>query len=209
MNTVMSPQRIRLSGNGVTLEPLSPAHTDALIQAASDGELWNIKFTSIPNATSAASYIAEAQAGEQAGTVIAFAIVLAATNTVIGSTRFWKVDRKHRKCEIGFTWIAKSHQGTFVNPAIKYLMLRYAFETMGCVRVQLQTDELNAHSRAAIERLGAKLEGILRQERIMPDGRRRNTARYSIIESEWPEARAALEARLRTLGIEPAFTASS
>jgi RimJ/RimL family protein N-acetyltransferase len=111
---------------------------------------------------------------------------------IVGCTRFWKIDPAHRRAEIGHTWIAASWQRSFVNTEAKLLMLRHAFETMGLIRVQFQTDELNRVSRTAILRLGATEEGLLRNERIMPDGRVRNTMCYSIIDSDWPGVRARL-----------------
>lgn len=115
---------------------------------------------------------------------------------MLGSTRFWKIDRDNRKLEIGHTWLAASAQGTGINTAMKFAMLEHAFETMDCVRVQFTTDELNTRSRAAILALGAVQEGIVRHERIMPDGRKRNSVRFSIIDSEWPAVKAHLLARL-------------
>ena len=128
---------------------------------------------------------------------MAYVTVLRETGRVIGSTRFWKIDPIHRKLEIGSTWISASWQKSFVNTEAKYLMLCHAFEAMACVRVQFTTDEINAKSRAAILRLGAKQEGIVRHERIMPDGRKRNSVRFSIIDDEWPAVKQQLEARLR------------
>jgi RimJ/RimL family protein N-acetyltransferase len=114
----------------------------------------------------------------------------------VGSTRFWKIDYVNRKLEIGHTWLAASAQRSAVNTEAKYLMLAYAFETLNCVRVQLTTDELNEKSRAAILRIGAKQEGVVRHERIMPDGRKRNSVRFSIIDDEWPQVRLRLETML-------------
>lgn len=122
--------------------------------------------------------------------------MLLETGQVIGSTRFWKIDRDNRTLEIGSTWLASAWQRSFVNTEAKYLMLRHAFEAMGCVRVQFTTDETNLKSRAAILRLGAKEEGILRHERLMPNGRKRNSVRFSIIDDEWPAVKSALQARL-------------
>ena len=112
---------------------------------------------------------------------------------VIGSTRFWEIDWEHKKLEIGWTWLSASWQRTFVNTEAKLLMLRFAFERLNCVRVQFTTDEINEVSRAAILRLGAKEEGILRHDMIMPDGRKRNSVRFSIIDDEWPDIRRGLE----------------
>jgi RimJ/RimL family protein N-acetyltransferase len=186
-----------LLGPRVRLRPLLATDADALVQAASDGELWNLPFTVVPSSTTVAAYIQNALAGKEAGTVMPFVTEIVSTQQVVGSTRFWKIDRNNRKLEIGSTWLCASWQKTFVNTEAKYLMLRYAFETLNCVRVQLTTDEINTKSRNAILRLGAKQEGIVRNERIMPDGRKRNSVRFSIIDDEWPSVRLALEERLR------------
>jgi len=111
---------------------------------------------------------------------------------VVGSTRFWKIDPANRKLEIGHTWLSLSVQRSGINTEAKYLLLRHAFEVMDCVRVQFTTDELNQNSRAAILRIGATQEGIVRNERIMPDGRKRNSVRFSIIDSEWPAVKSML-----------------
>jgi len=186
-----------LTGPRILLRPLLASDAPALIEAAADGELWNLPFTVVPSAETVDAYIGNALAGQAAGTVMAFATVLQDTGRVIGSTRFWKIDRINRKLEIGSTWISASWQKSFVNTEAKHLMLRHAFEEMACVRVQFTTDEINAKSRAAILRLGAKQEGIVRHERIMPDGRKRNSVRFSIIDDEWPAVKQQLEARLR------------
>lgn len=125
-----------------------------------------------------------------------FVIVRRDTGLLVGSTRFWKIDLANRKLEIGHTWLSASAQRSGVNTEAKYLLLRHAFETMRCVRVQFTTDELNEKSRAAILRIGATLEGVVRHERIMPDGRKRNSARYSIIDAEWPEAQLRLRQKM-------------
>jgi RimJ/RimL family protein N-acetyltransferase len=186
-----------LTGPRILLRPLLASDAAALVAAAADGELWSLPFTVVPSADTVDAYIGNALAGQAAGTVMPFATVLRETSRVIGSTRFWKIDRVNRKLEIGSTWISASWQKTFVNTEAKYLMLRHAFEEMACVRVQFTTDEINAKSRAAILRLGAKQEGIVRHERIMPDGRKRNSVRFSIIDDEWPGVKEQLEARLR------------
>jgi len=188
-----------LEGPRILLRPLQPEDATALVAAASDGQLWNLPFTVVPSATTVQSYIDNALKGRDAGSVLPYVTVLKDTGEVIGSTRFWKVDRVNRKLEIGSTWIATRWQRSFVNTEAKYLMLRHAFEVLGCVRVQFTTDEINARSRAAILRLGAKQEGIVRNERIMPDGRKRNSVRFSVIDEEWAQIRAQLEARLTKL----------
>lgn len=185
-----------LIGAHVRLRLMREDDADALVQAASDGELWALKVTTVPSAATVADYMAPALDGWRSGSVIPYVIEHRASGKPIGSTRFWRLDHKNRQVEIGHTWISASHQRTVVNTEMKLLMLTYAFETLACVRVQLETDELNAKSRAAIARLGAKEEGILRNERIMPDGRVRNTVMFSIIDSEWPEVKRMLTVRL-------------
>lgn len=185
-----------LEGPRIILRPLLPSDAEALVDAAQDGELWNLPFTVVPSRDTVQHYIAQALSGRDAGTVLPYVTVLKTTGQVIGCTRFWKVDRQHRKLEIGSTWIASRWQRTFVNTEAKYLMLRYAFESLDCVRVQFTTDEINQKSRQAILRLGAQQEGIVRHERIMPDGRKRNSVRFSIIDDEWPAVRRQLESKL-------------
>jgi len=185
-----------LTGPRIVLRPLAATDAGALVAAAADGELWSLSFTVVPSAATIDTYIGAALDGHAAGSVMPFVIVLRETGQVIGCTRFWKIDRINRKLEIGHTWLAASWQKTFVNSEAKYLLLRKAFDEMGCVRVQFTTDETNAASRAAILRLGAKEEGVIRHERIMPDGRKRNSVRYSIIDDEWPAVKAKLEQRL-------------
>ncbi|WP_440465887.1 GNAT family N-acetyltransferase [Pseudomonas sp. YH-1] len=190
-----------LIGDHVELIPLRAEHADALLEAAADGELWNLKVTVVPGPDTVAAYLAKAAKGLEEGSVLPFAILDRRTDRIVGSTRFWKVDRVNRKLEIGHTWLALSAQRTPINTEAKFLLLSYAFEEMDCVRVQFTTDELNEKSRAAILRLGAVQEGIVRHERIMPDGRKRNSVRFSIIDSEWPEVKARL---LERLGRAPA-----
>ncbi len=185
-----------LVGQRVRLRPLLVSDAIALVHAASDGELWNLPFTIVPSAVTVDGYIRRALDGEAAGTVMPFVVEIKETDQIVGSTRFWKIDRQNRKLEIGSTWLSASWQKTYVNTEIKLLMLRYAFETFNCVRVQFTTDEINETSRRAILRLGAKQEGVVRHERIMPDGRKRNSVRFSIIDEEWPGVRRNLEERL-------------
>ncbi|HGL6717920.1 GNAT family N-acetyltransferase [Burkholderia contaminans] len=187
-----------LTGEHVELRPLDSSDRHALLDAAADGQLWNLKVTVVPGPETIDAYIDTALQGRSAGTVMPFAIVDRASGRVIGSTRFWKIDRNNRKLEIGHTWLSESAQRTRANTEAKWLLLSYAFDVLQCVRVQFTTDELNEKSRAAILRLGAKQEGIVRHERIMPDGRKRNSARFSIIDDEWPEVRARLLAKLAT-----------
>ncbi|WP_027053262.1 GNAT family N-acetyltransferase [Mesorhizobium erdmanii] len=186
-----------LVGEIVELKPLRQEHSQGLLSAATDGELWNLKATVVPGPTTIDGHIATALAGRQTGTVMPYAIVLRSTGRICGSTRFWKIDRTNRKLEIGHTWLASSVQRSGVNTEAKYLLLAHAFEVMECVRVQFTTDELNDASRAALLRIGARQEGIIRNERIMPDGRKRNSVRFSIIDSEWPNVKAMLQQKMR------------
>ncbi|MCB2255214.1 GNAT family N-acetyltransferase [Pseudomonas chlororaphis] len=185
-----------LEGSRIRLRPLQLSDAEALVAAAGDGELWNLPFTVVPSSTTVGDYLQIALRGRDAGTVLPFVTVLKSHDEVIGCTRFWKIDRQNRKLEIGSTWIAARWQQSFVNTEAKYLMLRHAFEVFDCVRVQFTTDEINEKSRQAILRLGAKQEGIVRHERIMPDGRKRNSVRFSIIDDEWPDVRQRLEQKL-------------
>ncbi len=186
-----------LIGDRIALRPLTAADAPALVEAASDGALWQLPFTVVPSAATVDGYIDHALRGRAAETVLPFVIEIRASGRIIGSTRFWKIDRVDRKLEIGSTWIGASWQRSFVNTETKWLMLRHAFESLGCVRVQFTTDETNEKSRRAILRLGARQEGIVRHERIMPDGRKRNSVRFSIIDDEWPAVRRQLEERLQ------------
>ena len=186
-----------LTGPTIELRPLEQAHQQALVDAAADGELWNMKVTVVPGPETVGQYIAAALAGQQAGTVMPFVVVKRETGQIVGSTRFWKIDRANRKLEIGHSWLSAAVQRSGVNTEAKYLLLTYAFESMNAVRVQFTTDELNEKSRVAILRIGAKQEGIVRHERIMPDGRKRNSVRFSIIDSEWPEIKTLLQQKMR------------
>jgi RimJ/RimL family protein N-acetyltransferase len=189
-------EQVVLKGNTVELHPLQAEHAAQLVQAAQDGELWNMKVTVIPGPGTADAYVGKALDGRTAGTVMPFVIVQRETGQIVGSTRFWKIDRSNRKLEIGHTWLGQSVQRSGLNTEMKFLLLSYAFEVMNCVRVQFTTDELNEKSRAAILRIGAQQEGIVRHERIMPDGRKRNSVRFSIIDSEWPEVKAMLSQKM-------------
>lgn len=185
-----------LTGKTLELQPLQPEHEQGLIDAAADGQLWNMTVTVVPGPQTMGAFIAAALEGRAGGTVMPFVIVKRDTGRIVGSTRFWKIDRINRKLEIGHTWLSQSMQRSGVNTEAKYLLLCHAFEAMQCVRVQLTTDESNEKSRAAILGIGATLEGIVRHERIMPDGRKRNSARFSIIDDEWAEVKAMLERKM-------------
>ena len=191
---------VTLEGRHVVLSPMTRERAEAiaaaLALAAADGNMWESKVTSIPRPEGAKAYVAQALAELDAGVSMPFVTIDRASGKAVGSTRYMNIEAPHRRLEIGTTWIGKSFQRTAINTEAKYLMLRHAFEALHCIAVDLRTHEKNVQSRAAIERLGAKLDGLLRNHRIMPDGSLRNTATYSIIESEWPEVKARLEARL-------------
>lgn len=185
-----------LAGREVELLPLRADHERALLEAAADGELWNLTVTVVPGPDTIAAYLATALRWREEGTALPFVIRRRDTGRVVGCTRLWGIDLANRKLEIGHTWLGASAQRTRVNTESKLLLLAHAFETMGCLRVQFTTDELNEASRAAILRLGAVQEGIIRHERIMPGGRKRNSVLYSILDHEWPAVKALLEGKL-------------
>ena len=185
-----------LTGQRVRLRPLTADDGPALVRAASDGELWQLRYTSVPSAATVDAYLRTALDAHAAGTALPFAIEPIATGEVVGCTRFFDLEPAHRGVEIGYTWIAASWQRSFVNTEAKFLLLRHAFEEMRCLRVQFTTDFINERSRAAIARLGAQQEGILRSHRIRADGTVRDSVRFSIVEAEWPEVKKRLLARL-------------
>ena len=191
---------VTLEGRHVLLSPMTRERADALAEAlgvaAADGSMWESKVTAIPRPEDMRAYVDQALSELDGGASMPFVTIDRASGRVVGSTRYMNIEAPHRRLEIGTTWIAKSHQRTATNTEAKYLMLRHAFETLGCIAVDLRTHEKNVQSRAAIERLGAKLDGILRNHRILPDGSLRNTATYSITAAEWTAVKARLEARL-------------
>ncbi|HEV8605361.1 MAG TPA: GNAT family protein [Tepidisphaeraceae bacterium] len=192
----MKFQPLTLEGQHVRLEPLTIGHEGRLCEVAFDPELWRWTSSALMSPQDVRAYIQTALKGAEEGSIVAFATIDPASGRVIGSTRFAHIEAQHRKVEIGWTWIARPWQRTPINTEAKYLMLRHAFESWGCIRVQLWTNALNAKSRAAIERIGAKYEGCLRNHMIMPTGTIRDTVSYSIIESEWPEVKRELEQKL-------------
>src|SRR5437773_3765986 len=172
----MDTSPVTLEGRHVRLEPLVPAHADALVAAARDGEMWNTTVTIIPDAAGVNNYIQAALTGQSAGKELPFVIISRSSNAVVGTTRFYDISAPDRKAAIGYTWLSQSAQRTAINTEAKLLLLTHAFEVWNCVRVELITDVLNEQSRAAILRLGAKQEGILRRHLILPSGRRRDAA---------------------------------
>ena len=189
----MWPDPVTLTGTHATLAPLSQAHAADLAQAAAGVQgLW---YTSIPTPDSTAAEIDRRLSLQAAGTMLPFAIV-DASGTAVGMTTYMNIDAANRRVEIGSTWLGKSAQRGPVNTECKLMLLRHAFETLDCVAVEFRTHFMNHQSRAAIERLGAKLDGVLRSHMIMANGSLRDTAVYSITAAEWPAVRANLTFRL-------------
>lgn len=185
-----------LEGTQVRLEPLSVKHREGLCNAILDGELWRLFVTMVPHPDNIDTFLADAEDLYQAGDGVSFAIIDKASGRVAGSTRFMKANIPHRRVEIGYSFLAKSWQKTRTNTETKFLMLNYAFETLGFNRVELLTDYLNQTSRKAIARLGARQEGILRSHMVMPDGRLRDSVLYSMIKHEWPGIKQHLTCKL-------------
>ena len=184
---------VTMNGRVVRLEPLELRHAPGLLAAASP-ELF--RFTpQAPPEWSVAGFEADIRKVNAIEDVVAFAMVLVETGAVIGRTTYMEIREQHKGLEIGRTWISRPHQGTKVNPEVKYLMLRHAFERLGAMRVQFTTGGTNLHSQAAIAKLGAVKEGVLRKQRILPDGTPRDTVYYSILDSEWRGIKRSLEAR--------------
>lgn len=184
-----------LSGQHVRLEPLQAEHADALVRAAADGELWKLWYTTVPGPNTVQAYLERALADRSAGTAMPF-LVRDAAGEAVGCTRYFQMDPFIPRLEIGFTWYATRVQRTALNTEAKRLLLGHAFDALGCAAVELRTHAFNHRSRAAIERLGAHLDGVLRRQMRMPDGHLRDTVVYSILDSEWPTVRRHLDDRL-------------
>ena len=183
---------VTLEARGIKLVPLSLAHEDGLRAAAADGALWNIRVTSVPEPDQTRQYIEDALAMREAGNRFAFAITDAASGTVLGSSSYHDILPAVKRLEIGYTWYAKRCQRTHVNTTCKLLLMTHAFETLGCHVVGWRTDNFNFASQAAIERLGARKDGIIRGHALRRDGSIRDTVMYSLRSGEWPEVRAQL-----------------
>ena len=197
MNDSFDPQPITLTGSHVRLEPLTAAHAEDLLVAGEDASLWRYLPCAPPKTIEAMrEYIDVALNDAQGGGQIPFATVLIDSGKAIGSTRYLEILRNDGGLEIGWTWIGKPWQRTAVNTECKYLLMRHAFEDLGALRVMLRTDGRNEQSQKAIERIGGKREGVLRRNRRLWDGFVRDTVIFSILDSEWPEVKAALESKL-------------
>lgn len=183
---------ITLAARGIALVPLSLAHESGLRAAAADGELWRLRITSVPEPDQTRAYIETALSMREAGNRFAFAVTEADSAKVLGCTSFHDIVPTIKRLEIGWTWYAKHCQRTHINTTAKLLMMTHAFETLGCEVVGWRTDNFNFASQAAIERLGAKKDGVLRGHALRRDGTIRDTVMYSMRSGEWPEARAQL-----------------
>jgi len=195
---MQAPLPVTLGHAAVRLEPLALAHVDALARVGLDAEIWRWIPTPLESADDMHNYVATALDEQARGASLPFAIVDATSDAVIGSTRFGNIDVPNCRLEIGWTWLAPSHQRTRANTAAKRLLLGHAFDALGANRVELKTDALNEKSRNAIARIGGVQEGIFRQHVVCASGRVRDTVYFSILASEWPTVRRLLDERLAT-----------
>jgi N-acetyltransferase len=187
---------VTLEGHGVRLEPLTPQHAGDLATAVTDGRLWELWFTVVPEPDRVDTYIAEALKGHAAGHMLPWAVRELATDTIIGSTRYHDIVPEIDRVEIGYTWYAKRWQRTHVNTSCKLLLFEHAFDRLGCQVVGLRTDNFNFASQRAIEGLGAKKDGVIRHHRARRDGTVRDSVVYSVLKQEWPDVRRHLMFRI-------------
>jgi RimJ/RimL family protein N-acetyltransferase len=185
-----------LEGYGMRLEPLTPDHEEALRTASSDGKLWELWFTSVPEPDKVGAYIAKALDGQANGHMLPWVVRELTTDTIAGTTRYHDIVPEIDRVEIGWTWYATRWQRTHVNTACKLLLFEHAFDTLGCKVVGLRTDNFNVASQRAIERLGAKRDGVLRHHQARRDGTARDSYMYSVLVAEWPDVRRHLKLRL-------------
>jgi RimJ/RimL family protein N-acetyltransferase len=185
-----------LEGGGIRLEPLTDDHDEALAAASADGRLWELWFIAVPTPEAMRAYVADALKGQRDGHMLPWAVRDVASGAIIGSTRYHDIVPEIDRVEIGYTWYAQSRQRTYVNTTCKLLLLRHAFDTLGCRAVGLRTDTFNFRSQRAIEALGAKKDGVIRHWGTRRDGTARDTVMYSILAAEWPDVRRHLELRL-------------
>ena len=183
---------VTLRGAHASLEPLAPSHLDAIRAAAADGALWRLWYTSVPAPERTAAWLDHALDMREKTGAMPFVVREVATGDVVGSTRYFNVDASNRRLEIGHTWYARRAQRTAINTECKLLLLTHAFEALACIAVEFRTHWFNQASRRAIERIGAKQDGVLRNHQLLPDGSRRDTVVYSVLDSEWPAVKAHL-----------------
>lgn len=187
-----------LTGAKISLVPLELSHVDGLCQIGLDPDLWLWVPTKVKSKDEMLKYVESALADQSKGLALPFAILELHTGKIVGTTRLGSINRRDNNAEIGWSWIAKPWQRSAVNTESKFLLLRHAFESWGCVRIEFTTDAQNEQSRAALNRIGASLEGILRKNRIMPEGRIRDTAVFSITDEDWPRIKELLIQKLAT-----------
>lgn len=197
MNNNEWPAPITLHGSHVSLEPLAMHHAPDLIEATEDGELWKLWYTSVPAPGAMAAEIERRLRLQQTGSMLPFAIIGRSCAKAVGMTTYMEIDAANRRLEIGSTWYRRSVQRTALNTECKLLLLQHAFEQLDCIAVEFRTHFFNQQSRRAIERLGAKLDGVLRSHRRLADGSLRDTCVYSILASEWPAVRQHLQFQLQ------------
>jgi RimJ/RimL family protein N-acetyltransferase len=193
---VIAPVPASLEGHGVRLEPLTAAHARDLEAAASDGQLWELWYTSVPAPSDVAAYIEAALAGQAAGRMLPWAVRELETGAIVGSTRYHDIVAEIDRVEVGYTWYAQRWQRTHVNTACKLLLFAHAFESLGCQVVGLRTDNFNFASQRAIAALGARLDGVLRHHQARRDGTVRDSWMYSVLAREWPDVKRHLRLRL-------------
>ena len=187
-------QPVTLTGRNVCLEPLSEAHVPDLAVAGNNEDIWRyMLYGTIRTDDDMRRWVEDILSRQRGGTDLPFAVIHLESGRAIGATRYLDIRPEHRGLEIGGTWYAAAYQRTAVNTECKYLLLRHAFETLGCIRVQFKTDQRNVRSQRALERIGAVQEGILRNHMLLEDGAIRHSVYYSIIDSEWPAVKARLE----------------
>ena len=193
----MAVALVILEGRNVRLEPLSAEHTTGLAEIGLDDELWQWIPTAVRTREEMRAYVQNALSEQANGSALPFALIERGSGRTIGSTRYGNIERAHYRVEIGWTWVARQWQRSAINTEAKYLLLRHAFETLKCIRVELKTDSLNDRSRTAILRIGAREEGTFRNHMITASGRIRHTVYFSILDSEWPDVKSRLESKLR------------
>ena len=194
---MIKPEPITLEGHGVRLEPLSREHERGLGEAAQDGKLWELWFTSVPAPGETANYIDTALQGQRDGHMLPWVVRESASGRIVGSTRYHDIIAAADRVEIGYTWYAKRFQRSHVNSACKLLLFTHGFEALKCKVVGLRTDNFNFTSQRAIEALGAKKDGVIRRHWPRRDGSVRDTVMYSVLAGEWPDVKRHLELRLR------------
>ena len=194
---MIHPKPVTLEGHGVRLEPLKREHEKDLVEAAKDGKLWELFFTSVPEPENTRAYIDAALAGQDKGDMLPWAVRELKTGAIVGSTRFHDIIAPADRVEIGYTWYAARCQRTHVNTACKLLLFTHGFEALGCKVVGLRTDNFNFRSQRAIEALGAKKDGVIRHHWPRRDGTIRDTVMYSVLANEWPDVRTHLLFRLK------------